>query len=87
MGSVARVIVGESLFLRKLVLGNGWTIDQPTFNYKMPCALEDTNFTAIVVHGTNRKDIYVWWIRLISAPQLIYWHQRPFFHKTPHKLF
>ena len=35
----------------------GWTIDQPTFNYKMPCALEDTNFTAIVVHGTNRKDI------------------------------
>ena len=27
----------------------GWTIDQPTFNYKMPCALEDTNFTAIAL--------------------------------------
>jgi hypothetical protein len=35
------------------LLGDEWVIDWATFNYTLPCAVENTPVTAIVVHGTN----------------------------------
>jgi 6-pyruvoyl-tetrahydropterin synthase len=35
------------------MLGDEWVIDWATFNYTLPCAVENTPVTAIVVHGTN----------------------------------
>jgi hypothetical protein len=36
-----------------------WTVDNSTFNYTLPCPIETTMGVAIVVHGTNWRDIAV----------------------------
>jgi hypothetical protein len=35
----------------------GWTTDQATFNYKLPCDIDITTGVAIVVHGLNQADL------------------------------
>ncbi|SMG65400.1 secreted protein [methanotrophic bacterial endosymbiont of Bathymodiolus sp.] len=38
------------------LLSDPWVIDQSTFNYRLPCTIEETTAVAIVIHGENRKD-------------------------------
>jgi hypothetical protein len=37
------------------VLNESWVTDQQTFNYTLPCAIEDTPAVVVVVHGANRR--------------------------------
>lgn len=36
---------------------DGWSVEQPTFDYIIPCGVSGTRLSAIVVHGTNHMDL------------------------------
>jgi hypothetical protein len=39
------------------MLDSSWTTDQPTFNYRLPCAMDKVSAVVIIIHGTNRLDL------------------------------
>ena len=45
------------LEVKSPVAGLGWVTGSETFDYILPCVLEDTPYSAIVAHGVNRMDL------------------------------
>ena len=54
-GDIIKPVIEDLAYPVEDVLNEYWVTDQQTFNYTLPCAIEDTPAVVVVVHGANRR--------------------------------